>query len=230
MGSAQIRSVEMSRLLEGGNRTAKRATIVPALFRLRQIQVVLNEHGKCGIEGIRPNSSKLYGGYWYNDSREEGQKRYNQVRAAVEADEVFNRTYPEPWNFDVKKHLILKRACTEFEQTLGDSSKWEITEGQRKLEHRIFEAFELDQNVYPQPRHIRAHVKCRWIHHAFQWGDPTYKELTDGEQLFQSLKTYHTETEERSDGEERESESELGAHDNRGVFPITPTKYAVPNL
>lgn len=164
---------------------------VVQLFRLREIQVALNEHGKCGIEGIRANSAKLYGGYWYNDSREEGLRRYEQVREIIEQDDVFNRDLPDPWRFDAAKHLILKRACTEFEQELGDSSKWKIGDEQLDLEHRIYEAFEVDQNSYPQPRHVQAHIKCNWIHKAFQWGDPTYKTFTGGEDLFRPLRTYH---------------------------------------
>ena len=71
---------------------------------------------KCGSDH-RPYVPGLYGGYFYNDSKETGLKRLQQVRERL---------------WDVLKQdgtpAYLKRYCTEFEQALGDSAKYVMPE------------------------------------------------------------------------------------------------------
>ena len=151
------------------------------LMKIWKLQQKLDFSAKCGIEGHRLNSDKLYAGYWYNNSQEEGQKRYDIIRKAI--DEEISPDMP----------LILKRACTEFEQALGASDEWKMAEGQKDLEYIWEEAFVTDTLAMNQSYHFRMHVFSQWIHHAFEHGDETYLEFTGGNPLFRKLKTYHQE-------------------------------------
>ena len=152
---------------------------VSELFKMRDLQIQLNYPCKCGMEGHRPNSDKLYGAYWYCNSLEEGQHRYKIVREAVS--DAISPDVP----------VILKRACTEFEQKYVDSTKWNINKDQIDLETKLNECFVLDIINHSQTHHQECHIKMSWIHSAFQWGDKTYLEFTGGTPLFAKLETYH---------------------------------------
>lgn len=151
------------------------------LFDVYKIQKEINRSSKCGIEGNRKNSNKRFGAYWYNDSLEDGQHCYEIVRKAL------------PKNISV----ILKRACTEFEQEQGDSKDWVITEEQVHLEHVLSEIWDGDPTVIQQHHHLRCHIMRMWIQEAFKWGDPTVHKFTGGEPLFRPLRTYHITPEEK---------------------------------
>jgi len=152
---------------------------VVELIKLYYLQTELQVSSKCGTEGDRPNSDKLYGGYFYNNSLEEGERCYQYVRAAV--DERISPDVP----------VILKRACTEFEQELGPSTEWTVTPEQLELEAILDEVTMFDLVQHHQSNHMRMHLIKKWIHKAYQWADKSYLELTGGCPLFKPLVTYH---------------------------------------
>jgi len=147
---------------------------------LMNLQRQLDRPSKCGIER-RPTVCGLYGGYFYTDSLEEGLECYKLVRKVV--DEAIS---PEV-------ACILKRACTEFEidHKFGPSDQWQISEDQIALEKRLADLVDMDVDKMPQPEHLKESVFREWIHWAYQNGDLTYKEYTNGQPLFRPLKTYH---------------------------------------
>jgi hypothetical protein len=144
------------------------------LFTVCAAQKEIDLPSKCGVEGQRINSDKLYGAYWYNDSKKQGLKCYEIVKEKLPGIPI-----------------ILKRACTEFEQELGDSRKWEIPQEQLEIERVLDEVMVKDVHDHDQTYHVRCHIMKQWIHSAFQWGDKTYLEYTDGNPLFRNLVTYH---------------------------------------
>ena len=152
---------------------------VKELIQLFDLQRELNFPSKCGTETARLNSSKLYAGYWYTNSEQEGRERYEIVRKAI--DEKISPNMP----------LILKRACTEFEQELGDSKEWAIPKEQVEQEHILSEVMEPHLRQFTQSYHLQCHVLRTWLHKAYQCGDETYKEFTGGAPLFRNLRTYH---------------------------------------
>ena len=83
------------------------------LYQLRLIQLDMVDADpkcwcKCGIE-MRPiNGGVLYGGYFYENSKEVGLKRWHEVRSLV----------------DFGIPVILKRHCTEMELRFGDPEKY----------------------------------------------------------------------------------------------------------
>ncbi|KKN32401.1 hypothetical protein LCGC14_0814190 [marine sediment metagenome] len=144
------------------------------LFQLYHVQRKLNYPSKCGAEVSRENSSKKYGGYFYCNRLDEGQKRYEEVKGLL----------PD-------MPVILKRACTEYEQELGDSKDWEITPEQEEEEWILRDSFVNNVVDYSQARHLIAHLHKFWIHTAYQMGDETYLNYTGGNKLFPDLRTYH---------------------------------------
>ena len=149
------------------------------LFGLLEFQESLNRPSKCGIE-VRDYTPRLYGGYFYNWSVEEGQECWNKVNNGLAA-----AGYPMP--------VILKRACTEFEMVFGDSTKWQITDEQLQLEEDIYNAFELGDNFRELDQHpiVRPRIIRSWIQWAFKHGDKTYLDYTGGEPLYPDTVKYH---------------------------------------
>lgn len=136
---------------------------------------------KCGLEGDRPNSDRLYGAYWYCDSREEGRKRKEQVKELVHL------------NFDLGPDVdvYLKRGCTEFEQALGRSDEWKVEANQEKLEKAASKLFKrTDPELFIQTPAEKSLMVNEWNRHAYRWGDKSYLQFTGGEPMFSACVTY----------------------------------------
>lgn len=156
----------------------------------------LDMPSKLGTEGNRENTDKLYGAYWYNKSKEEGQDRYDQVTKEMAKGlyyeyALFGVPIRERIEEDFLGRIILKRACTEFEQNVGPSDKWGWDDDQAETEMLATDAFVQDVIIFKQSEHMIAHIIASWIHHANQWHDLTYKKFTNNNALFAKLVTYH---------------------------------------
>jgi hypothetical protein len=154
---------------------------VKELFALYHLMVELDKPSKCGTEGDRENSGRLYGGYFYNYGLKEGLSCYDYVRHRIDREPDLGPDVP----------VILKRGCTEYEQTLGRSDQWEITPEQVKLEAVAEKAFEQEEVQSMQPDYLKARIMRKWIERAYKWGDETYKEFTGGNPLYDPPVTYH---------------------------------------
>ena len=150
------------------------------LFSLLDLQKYLNLPSKCGME-VRPYVNGLYGGYFYNHSLEQGIECYKTVREKVN----------ETPNLGESTPVILKRACTEFEMRLGDSSKWVVTPHQLRIETTVNKWFVRNDVTRQQPPHAISNVHRKWIEYAYMNGDETYKLFTDGKPLYKPVETYH---------------------------------------
>jgi len=158
----------------------------------------LGRAGKCGLEGDRPNTNRFYGAYFYNNSIEEGLECYQIVREAVDRDKTyegvilgapiqvrFNAGYEEPVT------VILKRGCTEFEQSCGPSDQWSWDDEQVDTERIAQQAFAQDVINAQMGDNQIARLAVSWIHHAFKWGDQKYTLFTNGNRLYPPPVTYH---------------------------------------
>jgi hypothetical protein len=158
---------------------------VVQMFDMYEYQRMCGNPCKLGFEA-RPTVHGLWGGYFYNRSKEEALERYAEVRE---------------WADSVDKDIpvIVKRYCTEFEigpNSLGPSNELpEQTEKEKREEAQFDNHFFKSAPQYDtvQPEHVQAHVMRNWIHWAYQYGDGTYKELTGGNPLFPPYVTYHQE-------------------------------------
>lgn len=161
------------------------------LFDLYEYQRESGVPCKCGIER-RLTTTSLYGGYFYCRGKAQGLERYEEVRKAVD-----ERLSPET-------PVILKRYCTEYEigpKALGPSDKLpELSQEEIEMEKYIVEKFPRVGYGTPQPDYLTASVMMEWIHYAYRYhkatGDETFKEFTNGEELFPPYVTYHQEVKE----------------------------------
>jgi hypothetical protein len=152
---------------------------IKELFLLLDVQKGLERPSKCGIE-IRHYTPRLYGGYFYNNSLEEGRHRYEEVRKAVD----------EHISPDVD--VILKRACTEYEMALGPSPGWTMTRKQHDLDDRLETLIDTyAPNNRGQTPECLAQVHTHWIEWAWEHRDPTVDEYLGGMPLYPPCVTYH---------------------------------------
>jgi hypothetical protein len=152
------------------------------LFDLYELQRESGLPCKCGIE-LRLTTKNLYGGYFYCKGVDEGRERYAEVRALVDE------------HLSPETGVILKRYCTEYEvgpDGQGPSDELpELTEEEKAFEEYIIDNFPSVGLGTNHPDHMTAGVMLDWIHHAQRFGDATYKEFIDGDELFKPVVTYH---------------------------------------
>lgn len=149
------------------------------LFALKKIEEQLDLPAKCGIE-VRDYTPRLYGGYFYTCSLEEGRDVYKIVRKAVNE------------GISPEVNVILKRGCTEMEMEVGPSPFWVVTKKNRELEEIIEERVE-DYSVSfsSPPDYMEAHIKKYWVNWAYSHGDETYLDYTGGQPLYPETVKYH---------------------------------------
>jgi len=168
------------------------------LFATYLMERKLNFPSKCGIEIDRENTEKTYGAYWYTKSKAEGLMRYEQVKTELlkgltYEGNILGVPVKERIEDDAADRLILKRACTEYEQHCGPSDEWTFDEAQEEMELLAKDVLVQDIYQFTQPEHLIAHVIMKWIHAACRIGDKTYMKYTNNNKLFAELKTYHQE-------------------------------------
>ena len=160
------------------------------LFNLLEVQKKLDRPSKCGME-LRESVHGLYGGYFYNKSLPAGLECYGAVKSAMLENEHLAPLVDEVDVHGKTTRVILKRACTEFEHLLGDSTKWVVTPEQEFVEDLINNYIVSENLKTHQPEHLIWHIKRRWIEWAWANGDPTYALYTGGKPLYPAYVTYH---------------------------------------
>ena len=151
------------------------------LFQLEVLQEGCEFWCKCGIE-IRPEVPANYGGYFYFNSSEEGIEGLIEVRKMIALG----------ISKDIK--VILKRGCTEMEAAFPNSSKWTVTDDQKRLEDKLFAKLVIPERPLIQtPEQVRR-VKMNWVEFAWKIGDSTYSDYTDGLPLMQPPVNYEIAT------------------------------------
>jgi len=149
------------------------------LFSLLEVQKSLNRASKCGIE-LRHYTARHYGGYFYNNSIDEGRECYAAVKEAV--DEHVGKDVP----------VILKRGCTEYEMILGPSVGWHMTKRHHHLEERLESIIDTyAPNAKGQTDEAIAQVHTHWMEWAWRNMDPTVDEYLGGVSLYPDTMTYH---------------------------------------
>ena len=142
------------------------------LMALYHFQRKCGKPSKCGIEGDREMSSRLYAGYFYNDSYFEGIECWHSVSKALDMP------------------VILKRGCTEFEMACGPSDRWAVQPGQLEIEQEADRLFVRDgKKMFMQKPYERAEILKEWVRCAHRWGDMTY--LKTNERIMPSVVTYN---------------------------------------
>jgi hypothetical protein len=152
---------------------------VKETFQVLDVQRKLKDRmqSKVGRE-TRPYVEGHWGGYFYNDTKEEGFSCKKEVRKIL-----YGAVSP-----DIS--VELKRGCTEMEQNFPDSSTWSLFPGQAEFEAELTDLIIQDvQPIYP-PDFVVRNTKLEWIRWASRHGDMTYLEYTGGRHLLPPSKTY----------------------------------------
>ena len=156
-----------------------RPKTIRELFSIREMMIGMDRPSKLGIE-LRIFVHGLYGCYFYNHGLREGLECYKAVRANLDA--IGMNDTP----------ALLKRGCTEMEMKCGDSLKWTPITGQDAVEKYIRNHLVIgDIGDGLQPEEWLPHIHTEWVKWAYQHGDETYKDFTDGRPLFHPYRTYH---------------------------------------
>jgi len=150
----------------------------------------LDRPSKCGLE-LRDRVFGHYGGYWYNESLDEGRRCYQLVYDTVKKNDLLAPLLDEVDEHGRTKWLLLKRGCTEFEHACGDSAEWKIVPEQLQIEALVNHYVVGDDQYRQQPEHLKRHVHRRWIDYAFENADPTVFKFTGGKPLYPAYRTYH---------------------------------------
>lgn len=153
---------------------------VTQLFRLKDLLLQIDRDSKCGTEN-RVFVPRNYGGYLYNNTKEEGLQTYKLVREAV--NDVISP--------DV--NVTLKRYCTEYELQKGPSKAYNRPKDTDHWEKLFWDIFEKEQDYAPQSEELRRHIMRKWIDFAWSVGDMSVLELTNGEPMYPPCDTYHDE-------------------------------------
>ena len=160
---------------------------VEQLFNLYELQKGLNHTCKCGLE-LRSTDERLYGGYFYNDSKEEGLACLEKVRNALAEKEL-------------PMEAFLKCACSEYEITNGPPEDYVPTDNQLKLEKMYIKYVVPCDTYFEQNKDDVAYTMIKWIHYAASHGDLTYKKFTGGESILPQMKKYEKENGNGEDSE-----------------------------
>jgi hypothetical protein len=150
------------------------------LMELKAIEEQMGVPCKCGIE-LRDYTPKHYGGYFYDNSLEEGRLKYEMVRKAVDDNMSDGK--------DVG--VILKRGCTEYEMLKGPSHMWHNTRDEEQMLELIDSFVDYRRGNNKQNHLVQNHVQLKWMLWAHMQGDMTYKEWNGGESLFPDYVKYH---------------------------------------
>lgn len=173
------------RVCRGCFKVVIRPNTVAQLIKLYEIMsTIFIDKGlncKCGVED-RKYVSANYGGYNYNRGLEQGEKSYVIIRKIVD-DHIGS---------DVG--VILKRGCTEMELSTGPSKDYVVPDWADALEDKIMEVLELPLTKTSTPKIIADHTIRKWLEFAWDRGDKTCLEFSDGIPIFPNkIDTYHEE-------------------------------------
>jgi len=155
-----------------------RPSTIAELFRLYELQKRMNRPSKCGIDR-RLYTHGLYAGFLYCDGFDHGKETYAAAISSI-AGEISSGT-----------PVTLKKGCTEFEMRHGPSLEWSVTEEQLRIETVLDKVFISNPRRNTASESLIRHIHMEWIKWAYAWGDSTYRELTNGKDLYPELTTYH---------------------------------------
>ena len=157
-----------------------RPRTVKELFKISELQRNDNLDCKAGIE-LRDSVGANYGAYWYNDSIEEGDRCRKYVQKMCDE------------HLGEGVEVFLKRGCTEFEHKYGDSIGWTVTPENLSIEETLEDMIVIDDmGGRGQPDYLIEDIQMKWVEFAFQRGDETYKEFTDGIPLYPAYVKYQS--------------------------------------
>jgi hypothetical protein len=150
------------------------------LIKLKEMEAYMDVPSKCGIE-MRDYTPKFYGGYFYNNSLDEGRACLEDVQKNVK----------EFIGQEVADGVILKRGCTEYEMIKGPSPYWHMTQEEEELYETAQGLIDVPRGASVQSVLQKRMVMIKWFLWAHMNGDMTYKAYNGGKALFPGYVKYN---------------------------------------
>lgn len=140
-------------------------------------------HGKVGMDE-RHYSDGAFNGFVYCDGLEDGLKKYDIIREMV----------IKHMNHGEQIPIILKRSCTEFEQTFGptDNEFWNNPQPQHlSIERHLMDIFAPNWRSSTQPDWLVNKIALRLAKWANSHGDKSWVDYFGQDFLTMKAVTYH---------------------------------------
>lgn len=136
---------------------------------------------KSAPEVDSPENQALFASYFYLTGLDEARAVYKEVRAKVDADAALGPS--------VK--VIIKRGCTNYEHACGPSDRYTFDPRLEDIEAHFRDRY-LQPEPAPMParKYRDAATLLEIVRTAYRIGDNTYKDFTDGKEVFPATVSY----------------------------------------
>ena len=152
-----------------------------ALMAMKALADATGQTTKTGPEAGNPNNTSLYASYVFYEGLEGARNGFRTLKAQVEADPDLASNVT----------LSIKRGCSNYERRLGPSDQYRFDPAQEAVEAHLRARFVRDpQAKTPSEEQLAVLRKLRLVAIAYQLGDETYKDFTDGKPLYPPLVDY----------------------------------------
>jgi len=152
------------------------------LWAAKEIAESLPLSSKSGVEAENHRNQSLYGTYLYHcDSGLDAAKEtYCHLRSLVDASPKLGSTV----------RITIKRGCTEMEQRLGPSNRYTFDPALEKVEAYLLSKFIIVYRTEFAEDILNRIKLMHMIRVAYQIGDNTYLDFTNGKPLYPDLIDY----------------------------------------
>lgn len=147
------------------------------LVALLEIARQLDCPSKCGLDFYNRHSCDIYAGYFYLNSLDDARRMFGILRALVDQHPKLGSDVP----------IVIKRGCSNYEIACGPSDKYTF-----KPELEAIETY-FKAKFRPGERTQTAAAEAiygTWVPFAYQIGDDTYLDFTNGKPLYPKTLTY----------------------------------------
>jgi hypothetical protein len=147
------------------------------LVAMYEIALRIDCLSKWGIDFYNPHSQSLYAGYFYVNGLAAARALFPIVRQAADESPKLGAAVP----------IVIKRGCSNYEAALGPSDTYtfqpELSDIEAYLKSRYRKRKTDDNKLAPT-------LYGQWVPFAFQIGDNTYFDFTEGKPLYPKSATY----------------------------------------
>jgi hypothetical protein len=132
---------------------------------------------KCGIDLYTRHSQNIYAGYFYLKSLEEARGVFRVIRELVNDDPKLGSGVP----------IVIKRGCSNYEVSCGPSAQYTFRPELQDIEAYLKSRF---RRTRTERLTVAGTIYGTWVPLAYQMGDDTYLDFTNGEPLYPKSLTY----------------------------------------
>jgi hypothetical protein len=176
-----------------GCRDCYKVKVVPETLRqliaVNDIAQGFSCSSKSGSEVDKPDTQSLYASYFYLLGLDKARAVYRKLRAAIDA-------HPK---LGPKVKVFIKRGCTNYEHACGPSDRYTFDPRLAEIEGYFWSRFA--RRKKPEKKYRDAMVLMHLIRTAYRIGDDSYKDFTDGKDLFPPTVTYDPDEPEAAAGD-----------------------------